>query len=140
MEIDSSPTSTAEFAASLDESDPHLKRDSLKYASPKPKSMASSFLSMIRGGEKKVVKQLSFHDSFRITDKDVEDTLADTVYISPTWLCNVLKGVIRHDRDCLLRYFINCNDQIMIRRVKRLLICGRMHSSLAGNYSPYDIR
>lgn len=123
MDSSSSATNNVECAVSLDAGDVNHK------PTTKKKSFISSLYTMVVGEKK--IQDISVRETFMLSEKDVEDTLNDTIYISPSWLCNVLKGVIRHERDSLLRYFIKNNDQVMIRRVKRLLVCGRMHSSLA---------
>ena len=56
--------------------------------------------------------------------------LQDTVFISPFFMINVMKGLIRHDRNTLLTFFMEENNKSMIRRVKRLSVSGRLHVAL----------
>mmetsp|Transcript_37236 Transcript_37236/g.99101 ORF Transcript_37236/g.99101 Transcript_37236/m.99101 type:complete len:1895 (+) Transcript_37236:92-5776(+) len=63
-------------------------------------------------------------------DKKAQNLLQNTVFISPTFMINVMKGLIRHDRDALLDYFSESNDRVMMRRVNRLSVWGRLHRDL----------
>jgi hypothetical protein len=65
-----------------------------------------------------------------ISNNSSRGILQKTVFISPYFMINVMKGLIRHDRNALLSYFMNEKDQIMIRRVKRLSVSGRLHVDL----------
>ena len=56
--------------------------------------------------------------------------LKNTVFISPFFMINVMKGLIRHDRNTLLTFFMEENNKPMIRRVKRLSVSGRLHVAL----------
>ena len=47
-----------------------------------------------------------------------------------------MKGIIRHDRDKLLRYFVSKKDFVMVRRDKRLICHGLLHESLIGYIWP----
>ena len=100
---------------------------------PKSRSLVSTMESFYKRltGNKQPKSVLEKMESFGISGEDVEETLNDTVYISPQWLCNVLKGVVRHERDSILRFFIKTNNQLYLRRIKRLLKFARMHYSLA---------
>jgi GTPase SAR1 family protein len=74
-----------------------------------------------------------------ISDESIEKSLNDTVFISPSWVCDILKGVIRHDRDLLLRYFLKCNDLVMVRRVKHSISHGIIHDSIVNYLWPSKI-
>lgn len=79
-------------------------------------------------------------DSYElISDESIKRSLNDTVFISPSWVCDVLKGVIRHDRDLLLRYFLKCNDLVMVRRVKHAISHGIIHDSIVNYLWPSKI-
>ena len=58
------------------------------------------------------------------------DALANTVYISTKWMMNVMKGLIRHDRQALLDYFWEEADKVMLRHTNRFSICGMLHKDL----------
>lgn len=61
------------------------------------------------------------------------ETLEDTVYISPHWIIDSLKGLMRHDREALLGYFSQDGTQDRskwLRRVHRLSAFGIMHEEL----------
>ncbi len=53
-----------------------------------------------------------------------------TVFISPGFMTDVMKGLIRHDRDSLLSFFRKTNNNLMKRRVKRFSFYGRLHEDL----------
>ena len=60
---------------------------------------------------------------------DDENHLLDTtVFISPAWIIDGLKGLIRHDRSTLMEYFHNtgtgCSQKTMLRHVNRLVSFG----------------
>ncbi len=63
-------------------------------------------------------------------DHIVESILHSTVYVSPSWLCDVIKGVVRHDRKSLFNYFKRKNDKLMLRRLKKAMVHGLIHISL----------
>jgi len=56
--------------------------------------------------------------------------LEQTVFISAPWMVNVLKGLVRHERDSLLEFF-GTKNRGMARRVQRLIVHGALHESLA---------
>lgn len=60
----------------------------------------------------------------------IEDTMRETVYISPTWICDVMKGLIRHDRTCLFRHFQSRGDYEMVHKVRRLVCNAVLHEDL----------
>ena len=66
--------------------------------------------------------------------EDAHDVLDNTVFISPAWIIDGLKGLIRHDRDILIEY---CQHelrgevkQVMLRQVNRLASHGACESNL----------
>jgi len=63
-------------------------------------------------------------------DIDIDEALRDTIYISPSWICDIMKGLIRHERDSLIRFFALKNDHEMVLRVKRAVCSGILHESL----------
>lgn len=58
--------------------------------------------------------------------------LQASVFISPAWICNVMKGIICHDQTKLYRYFYMRDNLVMARRVTRLVFHGLLHPSLIG--------
>jgi ankyrin repeat protein/Ca2+-binding EF-hand superfamily protein/GTPase SAR1 family protein len=56
--------------------------------------------------------------------------LQDTVFMSPYFMIDIMKGLIRHDRDALLNFFMQEQNRVMMRRVHRLSVCGRLHWDL----------
>lgn len=63
-------------------------------------------------------------------EKTIDDYLVDTVYISPSWISSIMKGVVRHDRDSLLRYFNSSKQVSMAQKVRRLVSLGSLHHDL----------
>jgi hypothetical protein len=62
-------------------------------------------------------------------------TMDNTVFISSHWVIDTLKGLIRHDRDCLLHWFIEkfpdaSKRSMWLQRVKKLLTHGLLHEEL----------
>ncbi len=126
----SSPTKTAETNTLSDNGleSPLSPRGSSRLSS----NLMTSVLKRFSRGDSNYnhADSLSARDSFFLSDNELQRVLDDTVYISPSWLCDVLKGVIRHERESLLRYFLTTDNQLMVRRVKRVLKTGRLHASL----------
>lgn len=60
-----------------------------------------------------------------------ESMLMNTVFISARWMVDSIKGLIRHDRDFLLRYFIGKKDKLRMKRVRRLMYFGILHEDLS---------
>lgn len=67
------------------------------------------------------------------------EVLGNTVYISSSWIVDVLKGLIRHDHGALHAHFqgvADCSDQRraralrLKRRTQRMQVYGIMHRSL----------
>jgi hypothetical protein len=70
---------------------------------------------------------------------DSEDSiLMNTVFISARWMVDSIKGLIRHDRDSLLSYFIGKKDKLRMRRVRRLMYFGILHDDLSPFLWPQD--
>jgi GTPase SAR1 family protein len=65
--------------------------------------------------------------------EDEKDVLDNTVFTSPAWIIDGLKGLIRHDRDILIEY---CHSEpseskrVMLRQVNRLALHGTCDSKL----------
>lgn len=93
----------------------------LKDDTPPPSSTCSCFSMLF---SKPV---LSLHNS---KEKSIDEYLLDTVYISPSWICDVMKGIIRHDRDTLLRYFNSSKQVSMAQKVRRIISLGSLHHDL----------
>ena len=64
--------------------------------------------------------------------------LMNTVFISARWMVDALKGLIRHDRDFLLSYFMGKKDKLRMRRVRRLIYFGILHEGLSPFLWPQD--
>jgi hypothetical protein len=62
--------------------------------------------------------------------KKKSDPLESTVYISINWMMNVMKGLIRHDRQTLLDFFWEEGNREMLRHTNRFSICGMLHKDL----------
>ncbi len=56
--------------------------------------------------------------------------LDDTVFISPCWMANIMKGLIRHDRQALLDFFVQKRNKVFLRHTNRLNVCGILHKDL----------
>ena len=61
--------------------------------------------------------------STTVTDK--------TVYISPKWMMDVIKGLFRHERQALTDYFIQEQNSRMLRHTNRLIRFGLFHPDLS---------
>ena len=71
-----------------------------------------------------------FHETGRIRYfGDFEDE-ESAVYVSTIWMMDVMKGIIRHNRQQLIDYFKHKNNTEMLRRVHVLIVCGKLHSSI----------
>jgi hypothetical protein len=53
-----------------------------------------------------------------------------TVYISTTWMMDVIKGLMRHDRQALTDFFIKERNKRMLRHINRLVRYGLLHEDL----------
>jgi len=65
--------------------------------------------------------------------EDEKDVLDNTVFTSPAWIIDGLKGLIRHDRDILIEYCHSAQSEanrVMLRRVNRLVLHGTCDSKL----------
>ena len=58
-------------------------------------------------------------------------TLQSTVYISPIWMMNVMKGLIRHDRQAMTNFFLQQQNKVMLRYINQLNLYGKLHKDLA---------
>ena len=56
--------------------------------------------------------------------------LKGVVYTSPEWMMNIMKGLLRHERQALIDFFLQSKDKKMLRRVNRLNTCGVLHKTL----------
>ena len=56
--------------------------------------------------------------------------LINTVFVNLHWIIDVLKGLIRHDRDLLLQYGETHRDPEFVRRTRRLIVHGILHPDL----------
>jgi hypothetical protein len=66
----------------------------------------------------------------KIHKQSCDSVIQDTVFISPVWMVNVMKGLVRHDQDFLLDFFMKNGNKKMARRVRRLCAHGRLHEDL----------
>ena len=62
-------------------------------------------------------------------------TMDNTIFISSHWVIDTLKGLIRHDRNCLLLWFRekfpeDSKRTMWLQRVKKLLTHGLLHQEL----------
>ena len=71
---------------------------------------------------------------------DASPILKSTVFISVSYMVNIMKGLIRHDRDSLIQYFMEINDKRMLRRVQRYMVTGRLHCELVPYLWPPGIQ
>ena len=56
--------------------------------------------------------------------------LKGVVYTSPEWMMNIMKGLLRHERQALIDFFLHSKDKKMLRRVNSLNMCGVLHKTL----------
>eukprot|EP00292_Cryptomonas_paramecium_P033687 CAMPEP_0113674864 /NCGR_PEP_ID=MMETSP0038_2-20120614/7680_1 /TAXON_ID=2898 /ORGANISM="Cryptomonas paramecium" /LENGTH=873 /DNA_ID=CAMNT_0000591541 /DNA_START=526 /DNA_END=3144 /DNA_ORIENTATION=- /assembly_acc=CAM_ASM_000170 len=91
------------------------------------------------GVEREMLKSATsfFHDTgvIRFFGHDLDcpdssDALASTVYTSTVWIIDVLKGIICHDRQCLMDYFIKNQDRVMIRHLSQMNVTGKVNRRL----------
>ena len=64
--------------------------------------------------------------------------ITSTIFISPAFMIDVMKGLIRHDRVSLHDYFQRRDDRPIIRRLNRLSVWGRLHIHLISFLWPSD--
>jgi hypothetical protein len=69
-----------------------------------------------------------FHDSCVIRYFEAADK--DTVYISTSWMMDVIKGLMRHDRQALVDFFTMERNKRMLRHTNRLIRYGLLHMDL----------
>ena len=67
------------------------------------------------------------------------EVLQRTVYISPFWMINVMKGLMRHERQALIDFFISKRDK-MLDRTNLLNIFGILHEDLLPYFWPAQRR
>lgn len=78
-------------------------------------------------------------EAVKSTTSELEASmLMNTVFISARWMVDALKGLIRHDRDFLLSYFMGKKDKLRMRRVRRLMYFGILHEGLSPFLWPQD--
>jgi GTPase SAR1 family protein len=78
---------------------------------------------------------IKYFDSFETNKQDQKKS---TVFINIRWIIDVLKGIIRHERDALISYFSSDNPGFQdpleklkwLRHVQRLATYGVMHEDL----------
>jgi hypothetical protein len=68
------------------------------------------------------------HDSCVI--RHFEEADSDTVYMSTTWMMDVIKGLMRHDRQALIDFFTKERNKRMLRHTNRLVRYGMLHRDL----------
>jgi len=68
-----------------------------------------------------------FGDWQRRHDKDL---LHSTIFNSPVWMMQVMKGLIRHDMQALHSFFQKQNFKSALRHVNNLTTCGLLHEQL----------
>ena len=56
--------------------------------------------------------------------------LSSTVFISPSWMMQVLKGLIRHDMQALQNFFLKRENKTFLRYVNKLTTFGFLHDDL----------
>jgi len=81
------------------------------------------------------------------SDEELQaDGLLGTVYIDVEWCAGVFRGLIRHQRDCLLRYFggrvkgHKSHDRTLFSLSKRLMVEGVLHQNIMPYLWPQDHR
>jgi hypothetical protein len=86
-----------------------------------------------RNNSRKTSQKMASRAVAHETDDDhmaVSNAMMTTVYISTVWMMNVMKGLIRHERQALTDYFVNKGNKRMLWYINRLSIWGLLHRSL----------
>jgi hypothetical protein len=76
---------------------------------------------------KSATKFLHDTGSIRYFDDDYE---SGVVYLSPSWMMGIMKGLIRHNRQTLSEYFLYKQDRERLALVSRLELYGRLDRAL----------
>ena len=61
----------------------------------------------------------------------MDSDMDSTVYVSTTWMMDVIKGLMRHDRQAMIDFFVKEQDKRMLRHTNRLTRFGLLHEDLA---------
>eukprot|EP00291_Cryptomonas_curvata_P009238 CAMPEP_0172198962 /NCGR_PEP_ID=MMETSP1050-20130122/28407_1 /TAXON_ID=233186 /ORGANISM="Cryptomonas curvata, Strain CCAP979/52" /LENGTH=1402 /DNA_ID=CAMNT_0012875899 /DNA_START=67 /DNA_END=4275 /DNA_ORIENTATION=- len=56
--------------------------------------------------------------------------LSSTVFISPSWMMQILKGLIRHDMQALQNFFLKGENKTFLRYVNKLTTFGFLHEDM----------